>query len=179
MAKVRLKRTKLPGRRKPRLPVYDYSNPAWYFVTICTDNMRKIFGEIINGKMRLNALGKIVENCWNDIPTHYPNVELDYYVIMPNHVHGIIIINSNDFYGLNVGNENIRSLHKTNLSNVIKGFKIGVTKLSKQNRYYFKWQKSFYDRIIRNERELYNIRKYIEINPLKWGLEKGIENLEI
>ena len=93
---------------------------------------------------------------------------------------------------VNFGNENIRSLHhhhhqnndnvnipKTNLSNVIKGFKIGVTKWCNENEHNFKWQKSFYDRIIRNEKELYNIRKYINQNPLKWELEKSTDNLEI
>ncbi|MGD8781769.1 MAG: hypothetical protein PVH88_22740 [Ignavibacteria bacterium] len=235
-AGFRLNKRKHPERRKTRWSAYDYSSPAWYFVTICTGKMQEFFGKVINEKMFLNELGKITEKCWNEIPNHYPNVELDYYVIMPNHVHGIVIIKTvgnedirssqnpnNENIGNenirspqtpnnknignenirspqtpnnknignedirtpqtpnneNVGNENIRSLHKTNLSNVIKGFKIGVTKLCKQNNYYFKWQKSFYDRIIRNERELYNIRKYIQQNPLKWDLEKGIENLEI
>lgn len=98
---------------------------------------------------------------------HYPNVVLDEYIIMPNHIHGILIID----YNTNsvVGDENFRPLHKTDLSNVIKGFKIGVTKWCKENNYQkFKWQRSFYERIIRNEKELFKIRKYVQQNPIKW-----------
>ncbi len=108
---------------------------------------------------------------------HFPFAEIDEYVIMPNHIHGIIIIDYK-----NVGDENFRPLqHNTNLSNIIKGFKIGVTKWCNANNYKnFRWQRSFYDRIIRNEKELYNIRKYIRQNPLKWDLEKNnVENLFI
>lgn len=96
---------------------------------------------------------------------------------MPNHIHGIIIID----YNVNiVGDENFHPLHRTNLSNVIKGFKIGVTKWCKANNYInFKWQRSFYERIIRNESELFNIRRYIEQNPLKCEIDKGSENLAL
>lgn len=172
--------------RKPnRLKYYDYSQAGWYYVTICTQNHQHHFGIIKNEKMMLNEFGGIVVEFWDEIPKHFPNVELDEFVIMPNHIHGIIIIN-------NVGIDNHRSnnnihreenflpLHKTRLSNVIKGFKIGVTKWCKNNNYSdFKWQRSFYDRIIRNEKELYNIRKYINQNPLKWSLEKDNVNLDI
>lgn len=181
--------TSKPSRKPQRLSCYDYSTPAWYFVTICTFQMIPQFGKINTNKMIINDLGEFVEECWKNIPQHYPDVELDYYIIMPNHIHGIVIIdpsNKHFFEDNCVGNEELvrsladfHSLHTTNLSNVIKGFKIGVTKWAKQNNYNFKWQKSFYDRIIRNERELYNIRKYIQQNPLKWDIEKGIDNLDI
>ena len=85
------------------------------------------------------------------------------------------------FY-VGVGDENFRPLqqHKTNLSNVIKGFKIGVKKWCRNSNYHsFKWQRSFYDRIIRNEKELYNIRKYIQQNPLKWDLKQFVDNIEL
>jgi putative transposase len=76
-----------------RLKVWDYANPWWYFVTINTKNHEYYFGSIVNDLMGLNKLGEKTQELWNDIPKHYPVVELDYYVIMPNHVHGIIIIN--------------------------------------------------------------------------------------
>ncbi len=122
-------------------------------------------------------MGKTVEKIWLNIQEHYPFTALDEYIIMPNHIHGIIIID----YDVNVvGDENFRPLHKTNLSNVIKGFKIGVTKWCKaHNHNNFKWQRSFYERIIRNEKELFHIRKYIQQNPLKWELNKNINNQEI
>ena len=124
-------------------------------------------------------MSNIVKKIWEEIPEHYPDVKLDDFQIMPNHIHGIIIIDN--IKRNNVGDENFRPLqYKTNLSNVIKGFKIGVTKWCKGNNYInFKWQRSFYDRIIRTDQELYNIRKYIKQNPLKWSFENNIENLNI
>ena len=89
----------------------------------------------------------------------------------------------NLYYASVVGDENFRPLlqkHNTNLSNVIKGFKIGVKKwCNETGNPNFKWQRSFYERIIRNEKELYNIRKYIQQNSLKWQFEKHIENIEL
>jgi REP element-mobilizing transposase RayT len=169
-------------QRKPnRLKYFDYSNAGWYYVTICTKDHQHKFGSVINEKMILNETGKAADKMWLNIPAHYPFAELDEYIIMPNHIHGIIIIDY-DIVGdeyLRPLQENTRSLHRTNLSNVIKGFKIGVTNWCKLNNHSdFKWQRSFYDRIIRNEIELFNIRKYIKQNPLKWDLEKNIENLE-
>lgn len=162
--------------RKPnRLKYCDYSQSGWYFVTICTKDHKHIFGEIINDKMILNEPGAKADDFLINIPMHFPNAELDEYIIIPNHIHAIIIIDY-EF----VGNENLRSLHKTNLSNVIKGFKIGVTKWCKNNKIEnFEWQKSFYERIIRNEKELYNIRKYIRQNSMKWDIKKRYENMDI
>jgi REP element-mobilizing transposase RayT len=79
-------------RRSIRLQDYDYSSEGAYFVTMCTQNRECLFGEIVNGQMILNGHGKIVEQCWNDLPNHYDNIELDAYVIMPDHFHGIIFI---------------------------------------------------------------------------------------
>ena len=164
----------MQNRRPNRLKYYDYSKASWYFVTICTKDHKHLFGEITNAKMILNGIGVKLDEYLNSIPIHFPNTELDEYIIMPNHIHAIIIIDYNS-----VGNENFRSLHKTNLSNIIKGFKIGVTKWCRNNKIeHFKWQKSFYERIIRNEKEFFSIRKYIQQNPLKWDIEKGYENLD-
>jgi len=137
--------------------------------------MLSILGEIKNGQMTINVLGKIVEKCWEGIPAHYNSVVLDYYVIMPNHVHGIIIIN-----------ETVETRHASSLqpkhitlSDVIGSFKSAVTKkIHESGNNDFLWQPRFYDRIIRNERELYSIRKYLEQNPLKWELDKNcFENM--
>ena len=81
-------------RKKIRLQHYDYSDSGFYFITICINKMQNEFGKIKNGKMFLNNFGEIVEHMWEQIPTHYKNVKLDYYQIMPNHIHGIIIINN-------------------------------------------------------------------------------------
>ncbi len=79
-------------RRSIRLKGYDYSRAGAYFVTICTQNRECLFGDIVDGEMMLNKNGEIVESVWNDLPNHYAHVELDYHIIMPNHIHGIIII---------------------------------------------------------------------------------------
>jgi len=115
--------------------------------------------------MVVNELGKIVEQCWVDIPKHFHNSELDYYVIMPNHLHGIIIINPS------VETPYMASLP---LGQIVSKYKAAVKRWANKNGYNsFCWQPRFYDRIIRNEKELYNIRKYIQQNPLKCELEKN------
>lgn len=158
-----------------RLKEWNYSNPWWYYVTINTKNHIKYFGKIINEKMVLNELGLIVNKCWNEIPIHLPNTELDYYVIMPNHLHGIIIINST----VKTRHASSLQIRQITLSDVVGSFKSAVTKHIHQINYpNFSWQTRFYDRIIRNEKELFNIRKYKEQNPLKWEYEKNsIENI--
>jgi len=79
-------------RHSIRLKEYDYALPGAYFVTICTRDRACLFGHVMNGEMHLNAAGEIAQRCWEDIPTHFPSVELDAFVIMPNHVHGIVVI---------------------------------------------------------------------------------------
>jgi len=180
--------------RKPnRLKGYDYSQDGWYFVTICTQNRDECFGRITKGEMTLNEFGEAVKTCWLQIPDHFPNVVLEEFVIMPNHVHGILIIdngysrnNNND----NDGNKDVCSLPYDNnikwqtklsrsLSSIIRGFKIGVTKyFRKKDHDDFQWQKSFYDHIISNEKALLNIREYIVNNPLQWETDRNnTENL--
>ncbi len=83
-------------RRSIRLKGYDYSQPGAYFVTVCTQDSAFLFGEVVNGVMVLSGWGRVVVACWRGIPEHFPNVELDASVVMPNHMHGIIIINAND-----------------------------------------------------------------------------------
>ena len=159
-----------------RLKSWNYTNPWWYFVTICTKSHKEYFGEINNEKMVLNELGKIAEQCWKEIPVHYKPVELDEFIIMPNHVHGIIILNT-------VETPYMASLQESkpiSLGDVVGKYKAAVTRnvhiLGPSD---FHWQSRFYDRIIRNEKELFNIRKYIQLNPLKWELEKDFpENIE-
>lgn len=172
-------------RKSPRLKVWDYSNPFWYFVTICTHNHSDFFGKIISEQVLLNNLGIASHNFWTEIPAHYKSAELDYFVIMPNHLHGILILND---VGLRHASTNKKINNKEGgtcpaptLSNIIGSFKSAVTKWTNQNGYStFKWQRSYYDRIIRNEKELYFMRNYIKLNPSKWDLEKSIsDNLNI
>lgn len=157
-----------PTRKPTRLKEFDYSNNGYYFITICVQNNRMIFGEVENEKMKLNTCGKEVEKILLSLPERYTQIEIDYYAIMPNHFHGIFILN-------NENNQNI------SISNVIGGFKslttIAIHKLGLKD---FKWQRSFYDRIIRDEKELFYIRQYIDQNPLRWEIEKNNpDNLDL
>ncbi|MDD4294154.1 MAG: transposase [Candidatus Omnitrophica bacterium] len=166
-------------RKDLRLKNFDYSNNGYYSITICTKNRQNIFGEIINRGMVLNDMGDIVRNTWMDLPNHHANIQLDEFVVMPNHVHGIIIINNS------VGNRPACSFiecQKTNnLSIMIGSFKSTVSrKINKLNKSEFKWQKSFYDQIIRTDESLDNIRKYIVDNPFNWDVDKNnIKNCSI
>lgn len=165
-----------PQRKKLRLKDYDYSSDWYYFITICTKNREEFFGEIVNWEMCFNIYWNIAEECWNNITNHYENIKLDEFVIMPNHIHGIIIV-GNDYYryGITKGNENIHSLRKSNISNIIKGFKIWVTKKIRDEckDFNFGWQKSFFDVIIKNQDQLGKTRQYILENPLKWSEDKN------
>lgn len=163
-------------RRSIRLKCYDYSQPGAYFVTIVTHQRQCIFGRIVDGKMRLNEWGEIAKQCWNEIPQHYPNVTLDEYVIMPNHIHGIIILNENNTNDLIVGVQNFepprneyQHIIPKSIGSIVRGFKIGVTKWFRQHTdIYTVWQRNYYEHIIRNETELQNIRQYILNNPMNW-----------
>jgi len=152
-----------------RLKDWDYSTPWWYYVTICTKNFKSWFGDIKNGKMVLNDLGKIIDEEWDGTKKIGNNVDLDYYVVMPNHFHGIIIINGPEEINMSVETHSDASLHKinNNLSDIIRGFKGSCTKrIHLKGNSSFKWQPRFYDHIIRNENDLRRIRKYIRNNPL-------------
>lgn len=160
-----------------RLKEWDYSTPWWYYVTINTKNHVRWFGEINNSKMILNDIGKIVETEWLNTPKIRENVDLDYYVIMPNHLHGIIIINEPVETTRRVVST---TLQPNSLGSIIGQFKSVCTKQIRKFEPNFNWQSRFYDRIIRNENELYKIRRYIEQNPLRWDIDKNIPgNLEL
>jgi len=178
-------------RRSIRLKGYDYTQPGAYFVTLVTYERMPLFGEIVNGEMRLNDIGRVAERCWLDIPSHFPHVALDAFVIMPNHVHGILwIIESPpgtaempEMVGAKSfsprpppsSTEHPRGTSKT-IGSVIRGFKIGVTKWVRQNTdIYIVWQRNYYEHIIRNERALNAIRQYIIENPRRWQMDRENE----
>ncbi|MEJ5165965.1 MAG: transposase [Thermoanaerobaculia bacterium] len=159
------------NRKSIRLKGYDYSHPGGYFITICTYNRKHLFGKIINGKMALNDGGKIVQQYWLEIPKHFPNAGLDEFIIMPNHVHGIIMIHNN-VQANDYSPSKFKSPSKT-IGSTIRGFKIAVTKGFRFNsNVYIVWQRNYYEHIIRNENELNKIREYIVNNPLQWRFDR-------
>ena len=172
----------IKSRKPNRLKVYDYSLPGYYFITICTNNMQKLFGIVKEGKMILNKNGILVYQNLIKIPKINKEIELDEYVVMPNHIHSIIINNGEVVDAKFASTTVDTDRSKMTLSKVIQQFKractIDIKGITPQIDKL--WQRSFYDRIIRNEKELYNIRKYIRENPLRWDIEKNIpQNLDL
>jgi len=160
-------------RRSIRLQDYDYSSEGAYFVTMCTKNRECLFGEIVNGEMVLSEYGKIVEQCWFNLPNHYDNIELDAYVIMPDHFHGIIFITDSV---KNVESQpelsRQQQRRKMLLPKIVGRFKMNSAKQINQMRNtpgISVWQRNYYEHIIRDEKSLENIRNYIVQNPSKWN----------
>ena len=171
---------KFPKRKSNRLKNYDYATPGYYFVTICTNDKIEKFGAIKGNEIVLNKLGEIVKNTWLEISAHFDNTESGQYIVMPNHIHGIIIINNP------VGNGHARSVNKNTTNNdlsvIIGSFKSAVTKRINRldNATSFKWQKSFHDHIIRVDQSLNKIREYIINNPENWNTdEHNIKNHKV
>ena len=156
-----------------RLKDWDYSRYGYYFVTICTKDKECFFGNIVGDKMQLSQIGKMVSDEWQKTEKVRDYVKLDEWVIMPNHLHGIVIIQNEN----NVETQGHASLQKANLSNVIRGFKSASTWSIHQKGFLnFDWQSRFYDHIIKNEKELHEIREYISYNPFKWQLDEENQN---
>jgi len=179
-----------------RLPSWDYRSNGYYFVTICTKNKLEWFGNVVNTEespcLALSFIGKTAQNCWEDTSMHFPFVKLDAFVVMPNHVHWIVIIAKTDFVqnnGAFVETLHATSLHNTkqmssispksgSLSTIIRSYKSSVTKIARKIQPDFSWQPRFYEHIIRNEQSLNYIRNYILFNPEKWEDDKeNINNI--
>ena len=161
------------NRRPIRLHGYDYRQAGAYFVTICTHNRAPLFGEIQGDAMRLNEAGKIAEKVWRGIPDHFDNVDIDAFIVMPNHVHGIIVITHT-----RVGARHASPLHhahqpsKGTLGTIVGSYKSAVSKQINRMRDTPGspvWQRNYYEHIIRNESALHDIRHYIIHNPAKWA----------
>jgi len=169
-------------RRSIRLKGYDYASAGAYFVTIVTQGRECLFGEIVDGEMQLNVYGHAAEECWRAIPGHFPNVELGAYVIMPNHVHGIIIIRNDESMPgvwaqhaapIPTAPSPTRNVTPGSLGAIIRSFKSAVTRdLGRKSDLRNVWQRNYYEHIIRNEKEMARIWDYIESNPAHWDPDK-------
>lgn len=178
------------NRQSIRLRKYDYSQAGAYFVTICTQNRECFFGNIINEEMVLNDSGKMVKMIWDELPINYPGVNVDEFQIMPNHVHGIIILvgatprgcpETTDY--INIGQARgpaHTSSSSLSLPDIVHRFKSLTTA---RYRHGVKqkqwppfpgklWQRNYYEHIVRDDNELNEIRKYIMDNPPKWYLDR-------
>ncbi len=170
-------------RRSLRLPGYDYGQDGAYFVTICTHDRRPLFGPIVGAEMRLNDAGRIAAQCWSAIPHHHSNAAMDEFIVMPNHVHGIIFIRGvpsrpNGTPGEGVGATRASPLPrgsgptKGSLGAIVGSYKSAVTREINRLRGTPAgqvWQRNYYEHVIRNEAALHDIRQYIANNPVKWA----------
>ncbi len=150
------------------MPGYDYSESGTYFVTICTQDRKELFGNVSDTKITVNNIGLMVNYWWRQLPQKYPTLHLDEYIIMPNHLHGIIVLSKNGRGDNGQGNP------APTIGNIIGFFKYQTTK-------HFNdfvgagftrpklWQRNYYERIIRDEKEFNHVRNYIHTNPANFN----------
>ena len=181
-----------------RLLTWDYSSNAADFITMCTPRRQHYFGEIINSEMQLSKIGEYATECWMHIPNHFPYFYLDEFVLMPNHVHGIVLIEKpfidnsrgslfvETTHALSLRQPNFvespplnsdetkprhfrfRNQGKNTISAMVGSFKSAVTKLCNESKLPFGWQSRFHDHIIRDKDEFFRIKNYIITNPANW-----------
>jgi REP element-mobilizing transposase RayT len=157
-----------------RLREYDYSSIGAYFVTICAYERECLFGDIVDGEMRLNGAGRVVGNVWEALPERFPQVALDEYVIMPNHFHGIICIVGAPLAAPLpfVSEKRGAASSAPTLGSIVRAFKsisaIGVNRLLNRQGCPL-WQRNYYERVIRDDFELSATREYIHFNPANWA----------
>ena len=176
-------------RRSIRIPDYDYSQNGWYFVTICTQNRKYMFGEIVKDQMRLNNAGVITETWWQKLTNKFLSVQTDEYVVMPNHFHGIINIVGVTLRGRPLPDNTNNKLGQSHriaptLGDIVNWFKTMTTNQYihgvKQNGWHpfygRLWQRNYYEHIIRNEDELNRFCQYIAENPANWQTDKENPN---
>ncbi len=186
-------------RRSIRLKGYDYSQAGGYFVTIVIQNRECLFGDVVDGEMMLNELGKILLLTWNDLPSHNQHIILDEFVIMPNHIHGIIFINVGTDSNIAGADSNIVGAGSKpapmepapmepapmvkkhhGLSEIVRQFKTFSARRINKHRGTPGapvWQRNYWEHIIRDELELNRIRGYITNNPLNWEFDNENPNV--
>jgi REP element-mobilizing transposase RayT len=169
-----------------RMQGFDYAQPGIYFITVCTKDRVPWFGRVVGNEMQKSGIGELAEAAWLSIPRHYPDVRVDEFCTMPDHVHGILEImapGTAHVGHVDVGTQNFSSLRRwaryettgnrfgpqiRNLASIVRGFKVGVTKGARSIDSAFAWQPRFWDRVVRDEGERGRIREYIRANPRRW-----------
>jgi len=170
-------------RSSIRLKEYDYSEAGAYFVTICIKGRECLFGNIVDGEMRVNNAGRVVRDVWHKIPEHFPHADIDEFVVMPNHFHGIIVIVGAQFiapFDCDAINKNekqgVMNHAPTTIGAIVRAFKARCTHAINQIRNtpgHHVWQRNYYEHIIRSEEEIDRIRQYIIDNPVRWEYDEN------
>jgi REP element-mobilizing transposase RayT len=163
------------NRKSLRLKDFDYSQSGAYFITICTNNREPVFE-------KFPKLKETIQTQWGKLEARFPNIKLDEFILMPNHIHGIIFLNGLSPVGAIHELASVGGIYESPLQyrrnmvlpKVIGYFKMNTAKLINQmlNKSGAFWQRSYYEHIIRNEKELSRIREYIQNNPLKWDMDR-------
>jgi REP element-mobilizing transposase RayT len=166
-------------RRSIRIRGYNYSQGGMYVVTICTLDRESLFGEVVDGDMRLSNVGRMAQAAWDELPVRFPGVRLDVFVVMPNHIHGIIIVgaqliapsyvrrNSSD--GTQQGAMN----RAPTLGEIVRTFKAVSTRVIRRTvKPDFAWQRNYYEHVIREDESLNRIRQYFLDNPARWAYDR-------
>jgi REP element-mobilizing transposase RayT len=173
-----------------RLLGWDYSSPGAYFVTLCTKRMVNWFGDVVDGTMRLSPIGEIVADEWRRTEQIRPDVSLDQWIVMPNHLHGIVVIQETALVEMNERSSTSVETHRdaslqepkrnrfgpqgNNLASIVRGFKSASTKrIHALGHEEFCWQPRYYDHIIRNEKSFNKIREYIANNVMQWESDRN------
>ncbi len=179
------------NRRSIRLKGYDYTQPGAYFVTICTQDRQCLFGEVVEGEMLLNDAGNIVETEWRSLPQRFPGIQTDTFVVMPNHIHGVILVGARFIAPMRVNpgainrnegaiNRNEGAINRNEgainraptLGDIVRAFKaVTSRRIRQQGCTAFAWQRNYYEHIIRNEQTFVRVREYIANNPRQWALD--------
>lgn len=170
------------GRQSTRLAAYDYSQAGAYFLTMVVEGRRHVFGEIADGTMILNDFGEIISQVWCDIAGYYERVEIDAFVVMPNHLHAIVWIHAPAGQHAVVGavhepplRSSARERRGMLIPKLVGRFKTITAKQINERRNTPGtpvWQRNYYDHVIRNEADLNHIREYIQTNVLRWQLDR-------
>lgn len=170
-----------PGRRRSiRIKEYDYGRIGAYFVTICAHQRVRLFGDVVDGAIRLNRLGEIVRETWEGLPAHYPHVELDSFIMMPNHSHMVIkIVGAYNAGPSPVGAGFKPALITESKSHALPEIVRALKTFSARRINEYRdspaspvWQRNYYEHVIRNEESLNKIREYIANNPMQWEFDR-------
>lgn len=156
---------RLHNRRSIRLPGWDYAAPAWYSVTVCTHDRARVLGHVDpQGRMHLSPVGQLVEACLRAIPAHHPRAVLDAFVVMPDHVHLIL-----GLAGEHVDGAGRQRAGAGSLGTVVGTWKAAVTRAARARGTGCRWQRGYYEHIVRSETALDRHRRYIALNPARWA----------
>ena len=180
----------ISSRRSTRLPDYDYGQAGAYFVTINAYHRKMLFGQIREGTMVPSSIGKMVQSCWEEIPLHFAGVEMDAFVMMPNHIHGVVVIGEAGVTGVPdeaseaclapTGALGVRRASPS-LAAIVGSFKSACSRRVRRIGLLHDsplWQRNYYEHVIRNDADLNDVREYILGNPVRWLEDKENPNLK-